>query len=187
MTIGKTPPRANKECFTRNEDDIKWVSISDLGKSGLYVWNTAEKLTHNAIEKYNVKIIPKDTILLSFKLTIGRTGFTTADMTTNEAIAHIIPINPSMRNYLYYALSNYNYKNLGSTSSIANAINSKIVKSMKIGIPDQDSLNLFNNLAEPILGAIRNNELENIFLSNIRDTILPKLISGEINLENIDE
>ena len=45
VTIGKTPPRSEQECFTVNKNDIKWVSISDLGKSGMFIFDTSEKLT----------------------------------------------------------------------------------------------------------------------------------------------
>ena len=88
ITIGKTPPRSEKECFTNNESDMKWISISDLGKSGTYIFNTSERLTRDSVDKYNVKIIPKNTIILSFKLTVGRIAITTEDMATNEAIAY---------------------------------------------------------------------------------------------------
>ena len=66
VTIGKTPPRREQECFTANKNDIKWVSISDLGKSGMFVFDTSEKLTRESIDKYNVKVIPKDTAFVQF-------------------------------------------------------------------------------------------------------------------------
>lgn len=186
VTIGKTPPRSEQECFTTNKNDVKWVSISDLGKSGMFIFDTSEKLTQEAVDKYNVKVIPKDTVILSFKLTVGRTGFTTEDMTTNEAIAHFDLGNKELNNYLYCTLTYFNYSDLGSTSSIATAINSKIVKSIKIGIPSDEQLSKFNNLTTAMFKTIKNNESENIKLSNLRDTLLPKLMNGEIDLDNIE-
>ena len=186
VTIGKTPPRSEQECFTTNKNDVKWVSISDLGKSGMFIFDTSEKLTQEAVDKYNVKVIPKDTVILSFKLTVGRTGFTTEDMTTNEAIAHFDLNNKELNNYLYCTLTYFNYLDLGSTSSIATAINSKIVKSIKIGIPSGEQLNKFNNLTSAMFKTIKNNESENIKLSDLRDTLLPKLMNGEIDLDNIE-
>ena len=186
VTIGKTPPRSEQECFTTNKSDIKWVSISDLGKSGMFIFDTSEKLTQEAVDKYNVKVIPKDTVILSFKLTVGRTGFTTEDMTTNEAIAHFDLIDKNLNNYLYCALTYFNYSDLGSTSSIATAINSKIVKSIKIGIPTDEKLKKFNDLTSAMFKTIKNNEYENIKLSELRNTLLPKLMNGEIDLDNIE-
>ena len=66
ITIGKTPPRTEKRCFTTGKNGIPWVSIADMGNSGMFVLNTAENLTDDAIKQYNVKVIP------SFKLTVGR-------------------------------------------------------------------------------------------------------------------
>jgi len=186
VTIGKTPPRSEQECFTTDKNDVKWISISDLGKSGMFIFDTSEKLTQEAVDKYNVKVIPKDTVILSFKLTVGRTGFTTEDMATNEAIAHFDLNNKELNNYLYCTLTYYNYSDLGSTSSIATAINSKIVKSIKIGIPSDEQLNKFNNLTSAMFKTIKNNESENIKLSELRDTLLPKLMNGEIDLDKIE-
>ena len=186
VTIGKTPPRSEQECFTNNKNDIKWISISDLGKSGVFIYDTNEKLKKDAVEKYNIKVIPEDTIILSFKLTVGRVGITTEDMTTNEAIAHFDLYNKKYKNYLYCMLKNYNYNDLGSTSSIATAINSKIVKSMKIGIPYDNDLEKFNNLTFSMFDLIKLNEKNNIYLEQLRDTLLPKLMSGEIDLDNIE-
>ena len=186
VTIGKTPPRSEQECFTTDKKDIKWISISDLGKSGMFIFDTSEKLTREAVDKYNVKVIPKDTVILSFKLTVGRTGFTTEDMTTNEAIAHFNLNNKKLNNYLYCYLTYFNYSDLGSTSSIATAINSKIVKSIKIGIPSKEQLDKFNELTSSMFNLVKNNEKENIKLAELRDTLLPKLMNSEIDLDNIE-
>ena len=186
VTIGKTPSRSEQECFTTNKTGVKWISISDLGKSGMFIFDTSEKLTQEAVDKYNVKVIPKNTVILSFKLTVGRTGFTTENMTTNEAIAHFDLFDKNLNNYLYCTLTYFNYTDLGSTSSIATAINSKIVKSINIGIPSANQLNKFNNLTSSMFKIIRNNEFENIKLSELRDILLPKLMNGEIDLDKIE-
>ena len=186
VTIGKTPPRSEHECFTTDKKDIKWISIGDLGKSGMFIFDTLEKLTKEAVEKYNVRVIPKDTVILSFKLTVGRTAFTTEDMATNEAIAHFNLNNKELNNYLYCYLTYFNYSDLGSTSSIATAINSKIVKSIKIGIPFEEQLNKFNKLTSSMFELVKNNEKENMKLEELRDTLLPKLMNGEIDLDNIE-
>ena len=186
ITIGKTPPRSNRECFTYNEDDIKWLSISDLGKCGIYAWNTSEKLTENAVNKYNVKVIPENTIVLSFKLTIGRIAITANKMATNEAIAHFNLLDNDMIYYLYFYLKNFDYSKLGNTSSIATAVNSKIIKAMPIGIPNKHSVLEFNNTVRPLFEKIKLNEEQNITLTQLRDNLLPKLMNGEIDLDKIE-
>ena len=186
ITIGKTPPRSNRECFTYNEDDIKWLSISDLGKCGIYAWNTSEKLTEKAVNKYNVKVIPENTIVLSFKLTIGRIAITANKMATNEAIAHFNLLDNDMIYYLYSYLKNFDYSKLGNTSSIATAVNSKIIKAMPIGIPNKNSVLEFNTTVRPLFEKIKLNEEQNMTLRQLRDTLLPKLMNGEIDLDKIE-
>ena len=186
ITIGKTPPRSNRECFTYNEDDIKWLSISDLGKCGMYAWNTSEKLTEDAVNKYNVKVIPENTIVLSFKLTIGRIAITAKKMATNEAIAHFNLIDRDMIYYLYSYLKNFDYSKLGNTSSIATAVNSKIIKAMPISVPNKTMILEFNNKVKPLFEKIKLNEAQNETLTQLRDTLLPKLMNGEIDLDKIE-
>lgn len=186
ITIGKTPPRSISECFSQNDCDIKWVSISDLGKCGTYVNDTSERLTRDAVEKYNVKIIPKETVILSFKLTVGRVAITRDEMTTNEAIAHFNLNSKDMKYFIYCYLRNFDFGSLGSTSSIATAVNSKIIKAMPIAIPDAEKLIKFNNIVNSLFEKVKNNEIENETLSDLRDTLLPKLMNGEIDLDKIE-
>ena len=75
---------------------------------------------------------------------------------------------------------------MGSTSSIATAVNSKIIKSMPFVVPNDAELTLFHNIAEPMFAQIRTNQEEIYKLKNMRDTLLPKLMSGEIDLTDID-
>ena len=187
VAIGKTPPRKETEWFSEKEG-VKWVSIKDLGNSGTYVFETSEYLTKEAIEKFNVKLIPEDTVILSFKLTVGRLGITTEEMVTNEAIAHFKLDENSLisKEYLYLYLKNFNYEELGSTSSIAKAINSKIVKKIPVLIPSNNKLNEFKELFENIFNEIKSNQLEINKLTKLRDILLPKLMSGEIDISQIN-
>ena len=187
VAIGKTPPRKETWWFSEKEG-VKWVSIKDLGNSGTYIFETSEYLTEEAIDKFNVKLIPEDTVILSFKLTVGRLGITTDEMTTNEAIAHFKLDSESLisKEYLYLYLKNFNYDELGSTSSIAKAINSKIVKKIPILVPESNKLNEFKELFENIFNEIKSNQLEINNLTKLRDTLLPKLMSGEIDVSKIN-
>ncbi len=187
VAIGKTPPRKETWWFSEKAG-VKWVSIKDLGNSGTYIFETSEYLTEEAIDKFNVKLIPEDTVILSFKLTVGRLGITTDEMTTNEAIAHfkLDSESPISKEYLYLYLKNFNYDELGSTSSIAKAINSKIVKKIPILVPESNKLNEFKELFENIFNEIKSNQIEINNLTKLRDTLLPKLMSGEIDVSKIN-
>ena len=184
VNIGKTPPRKEKECFTLDPDDYKWISIKDLGNSGAYIFDSSEYLTKESIEKYNVKVVPDNTVVLSFKLTIGRVSITCGQMTTNEAIAHFNLSNKSKitTEYLYLYLKSFDYGKLGNTSSIANAVNSKIIKSMPIIVPDNKTIKTFSEVMESVFSKIKYTIKQSDKLIEIRDSLLPKLMSGEIRV-----
>jgi type I restriction enzyme S subunit len=138
-----------------------------------------------AINRHNIKIVPDNTVLLSFKLTVGRVAITNGEMSTNEAIAHFKTDKKAITEYLYCYLKNFNYQTMGSTSSIAIAVNSKIIKGMPFVIPTDDELTEFHSIAAPIFSKIKANQLENQYLSSLRDTLLPKLMNGEIDVSNV--
>ena len=86
VLIGGTPARKNPAYFTGKNP---WVSISEM--AGGVITDTKEKITDKAVKESNVKLIPKGTTLLSFKLSIGKTAIAGCDLYTNEAIAGLIP------------------------------------------------------------------------------------------------
>lgn len=182
ITIGKTPPRAEKQWFIKGDIGVPWLSISDMGNSGVYVFATNESLTQEAVKKHNIKMVPSGTILVSFKLTVGRVSIATTDMCTNEAIAHFYIENNLQQTYTYCYLNNFKYDSLGSTSSISKAVNSTIIKAMPFVMPDEVTISSFSKLAVPILNEIKNKQASCIKLAKARNRLLPKLISGEIEV-----
>ena len=87
ITIGKTPPRAEKQWFVESASGVPWVSISDMGEAGTYVFGSSEDITTSAIERHNMNLCPAGTILLSFKLTIGRVSITAREMYNEPRIS----------------------------------------------------------------------------------------------------
>ena len=186
ISIGKTPPRKEPQWFSTNPQDVTWVSISDMGTCGLYIGSSSEQLTKEAVDRHNVKIVPDNTVLLSFKLTVGRIAITNGEMTTNEAIAHFKTDKKEINEYLYCYLKCFNYQTMGSTSSIATAVNSKIIKGMPFVVPTDDELIDFHSVAAPMFAKIKANQTESEKLTAVRDTLLPKLMSGELDVSDID-
>lgn len=182
ITIGKTPPRAESQWFTKMHGGIPWVSISDMGNSNVFLLETEEELTNEAIKRHNVRIVPRDTILISFKLTVGRVAIPTTDMCTNEAIAHFYIQDKVQREYAYCYLKAFPYDTLGSTSSISKAINSKIIKAMPFTMPDKIVLQDFSAQARPVFELIEDRCIQNQRLKETRDRLLPKLMSGELEV-----
>lgn len=182
ITIGKTPPRAEKQWFVNGNDGVPWLSISDMGTSGVYSFTTSEGLTQEAVKKHNMKVVPAGTIFVSFKLTVGRVSIATTDMCTNEAIAHFYIDDEFKQAYTYCYLNNFEYDTLGNTSSISKAVNSKIIKAMPFVMPDEATILAFDRIVEPILKEIKNKQIVCIKLKEARDRLLPKLMNGEIEV-----
>jgi type I restriction enzyme, S subunit len=182
--IGKTPPRMEHHWFSENPADLPWVSIRDLGIAGVFISHTSEFLTAEAVEKFRVKRIPDNTVVLSFKLTMGRVAITDGEMLSNEAIAHF-RLNPDTTfgpEYLYCYLKGFSYDQLGSTSSIATAINSDMVRGMRVLVPPKAIAEAFEHLVKPLFGQIKNIQKQSHTLATLRDTLLPKLLSGELSV-----
>jgi type I restriction enzyme, S subunit len=183
--IGRTPPRQEFHWFSKNSFDVKWISIKDLGNDGAFIFNTSEYLTKEAVERFNIPVIPKNTVVLSFKMTVGRVAITTSEMLSNEAIAHFKfnKNTPFSKEYLYLFLKTFKYDSLGSTSSIVTSINSAMIKELEITIPDFHTINEFKERTEPIFNKIKQNQTQIRTLSTLRDILLPKLMSGEVRVK----
>lgn len=186
ISIGKTPARKEPQWFSTNPKDVTWISISDMGTCGLYISESSEQLTREAVDRHNVKIVPDNTVLLSFKLTVGRIAITDGEMTTNEAIAHFKTNKKEINEYLYCYLKCFNYQTMGSTSSIATAVNSKIIKGMPFVVPTDEEIIEFHSLAAPMFAKIKANQAEIRNLTSLRDTLLPRLMSGKLDVSDID-
>lgn len=78
LHMGKTPSRNNAEYWNSNE--YKWISIADLSKTGKYIRDTKEHLSKQAIDESGIKLIPANTVIMSFKLSIGKTAITAEDI-----------------------------------------------------------------------------------------------------------
>jgi type I restriction enzyme, S subunit len=145
--IGKTPPRKEPQWFSESAEDTRWVSIRDMGASGVFASQTSEFLTMESIQRFNIRIVPNNTTLLSFKMTIGRVSITDGELTTNEAIAHFKLDQQSLltSEFIYLHLKQFNYSSLSSTSSIADAVNSKTVRNIPALVPDENVLHAFQD------------------------------------------
>ena len=187
--IGKTPPRKEHHWFSENPSDVPWMSIRDLGDAGVFISHTSEFLTAEAVEKFRVRRIPDNTVVLSFKLTMGRVAITDGEMLSNEAIAHF-RLNPEMpfgSAYLYCYLKGFGYDQLGSTSSIATAINSDMVRGIRILVPPIGIAEVFEQTVKPLFTQMKNIRKQSRTLATLRDTLLPKLLSGELSVAGAEE
>lgn len=189
VSIGKTPPRKEQHWFTTNPNDIPWMSIKDLGQASVYIKGVSEYLTKEAANKFRIKKIPDGTVVLSFKLTVGRVAITDGNMLSNEAIAHFSPLSSTFLSpeFMYCYLKQFDYNKLGSTSSIATATNSDGVRSIPIIIPPRIIHDGFACHVKSTFRRLRSLQMEISTLVSLRDTFLPKLISGELRVPNVEK
>jgi len=187
ITIGRTPPRKEQHWFSKTPTGKKWASIKDIVNSGTYLFKTSEYITDEAISKFNIPIIPKNTVILSFKMTVGKLAITTEDMLSNEAIAHmkIKPNSYLISEYIYLFLHGLDFNSLGSTSSIVTAINSTMIKQIQLLVPDEKVTCSFAEVIKPVFEKVKSNSSQIQTLSKTRDTLLPKLMSGQVRVGEV--
>lgn len=134
VLIGGTPSRRNAGYF---QGENLWVSIAEM--NGQVINNTKEKITDLAVEKSNVKLIPKNTTLLSFKLSIGKTAIAGRDLYTNEAIAGLVPKNNDILDKYLFFLFKGEFINLGNyigNKAFGKSLNRSILSNdVKIPVP----------------------------------------------------
>jgi len=188
VNIGKTPPRGESHWFTSGGQGMKWISIKDMKQSSTYTFNSNEEITKDGVTKHNMNIAQAGVVLLSFKLTVGEVRITVNDVVTNEAIAHMNIKKDSVlfNEYIYSYLQSFNFDTLGSTSSIGTAINSKIVKAMPVIIPSNEILEKFKTTVVPTFSEINNLQHQNQLLKEARDILLPRLMTGMIDTDDMD-
>ncbi|QOI98404.1 MAG: restriction endonuclease subunit S [Flammeovirgaceae bacterium] len=146
IQIGKTPPRGIAKYWGKGNS---WVSISDLKSST--ICSTKEEITDLAVIECGCKKIPKDTLLMSFKLSIGKVAFAGKDLFTNEAICGIILKDKSKvaTEYLYYALKNT--KLVGSNVAVKGAtLNTASLNALQIPLLEgiENQLHIANLLSK---------------------------------------
>lgn len=134
LQMGKTPSRDNPDYWNGNK---KWVSISDLGKSSKYISNTKECITDIAVSETGIKITPKDTVIMSFKLSIGKTAITVEDIYTNEAIMSFIDngIYEFDVDYIYYLFSGKDWNEGTNKAVMGITLNKATLSQIKIPLP----------------------------------------------------
>ena len=183
IICGKTPSTKNEEYWG---DEIPFVTIPDMHNS-IYVFNTERYLSKKGSESQIKKLIPPNSICVSCIATAGLVILTSKYCQTNQQINTIIcedNVSPYFI-YLYMVnLSKY-IQLLGSSGSTTNNLNKKEFSKIKIILPPNKIMKKFSNLVKPLFIKIKKNELEIEKLINLRDLLLPKLMSGEINVSKL--
>lgn len=143
LQMGKTPSRNNPEYW--NSDDHKWISIGDLSHCGKYIKETKEYLSDKAVEESGISQIPANTVIMSFKLSIGKTAITREPIYSNEAIMsfrdkHIVKLLPD---YIYYMFSGKDWEEGTNKAVMGKTLNKATLSAIRVKIhsfPEQKEI-----------------------------------------------
>ena len=143
LQMGKTPSRDNTEYWSQPE--YPWVSIADLSGAGKYIFATKESISRLAIEESGIKTIPANTVIMSFKLSIGKVSITPIPMYSNEAIMAFIDkgITTIKPEYLYYLLLHRDWDEGTNKAVMGKTLNKATLSDVVIdvhSIEDQDRI-----------------------------------------------
>ncbi|MFI4154217.1 restriction endonuclease subunit S [Klebsiella quasipneumoniae] len=185
IICGKTPDKSNKEYYG---EDYLFIKIPDMhGK--VFVTNSADKLSTLGSETQIKKLVPKGSICVSCIATVGIVAINSKDCHTNQQINSIVPNSSILRNYLYFSMLGKNkiFHDLASGGSATLNMNTGVFSNVLTLKPEDSVLERFQQISEHWFGRILANENEIHTLTALRDTLLPKLISGELSLEDLPD
>ena len=136
LQMGKTPDRHIPEYWADGTE--QWISIADLSKCDKYIEETAEAISEQAVNDSGIKIIPASTVIMSFKLSIGKVAITPKPMYSNEAIMAfidkgVIPIEPT---YLYFLLKAKDWDEGTNKAVMGKTLNKATLSQVKVHIHD---------------------------------------------------
>ncbi len=135
LQMGKTPSRNNIAYWTEGQYD--WVSIADLGTYQKYVKTTKEKISALAVKESGIKCVPANTVIMSFKLSLGKTAITQEPIYTNEAIMAFIPTGkyPVLPDYFYHLFSSIDWSKGTNRAVMGTTLNKAMLGAISIPIP----------------------------------------------------
>ncbi len=181
-TSGGTPSRKKPEYY--NDGDINWVKSKEL--YGNFIIDTEEKINHLGLKKSSAKILPPKSVLLAmYGATVGESSILSIEATCNQAICAILEKELSfIYVFLYLRIFKTDILNKATGSAQQN-ISQQIIKNISIISPPV-GLKVFDEL-EKYYALIEQNVFENQTLTQLRDTLLPKLISGEVRVKDVEK
>ena len=138
LQMGKTPSRNNISYWENGSHD--WVSIADLGNYQKYVGATKEKITDIAVETTGMKVVPSNTVIMSFKLSLGKAAITKEPVYTNEAIMAFIPTGKYdvLPDYFYYLFAGRDWSSDTHRAVMGTTLNKTTLATINVRVPSLD-------------------------------------------------
>lgn len=180
IVCGKTPSKANSNYYG---GDIPFIKIPDM-HGNVFVESSEDRLTEQGSLSQIKKLIPPYSLMVSCIATVGLVSINTKPSHTNQQINTIIPHNKSALFYLYQYIKNNEelLKNMGRGGTTTLNVNTKSFSNIRLFIPSDIALLQFHQIVEGLFKKIELNMQESRTLSLLRDTLLPRLMSGELEV-----
>ena len=183
---GSTPAKAKQEYYT--EKGIAWLTPKDLSVSKDKFTSKGEiDITELGYKSCSVKLMPRGTVLFSSRAPIGYISIAKNDICTNQGFKSVVPKiagTAFIYYYLKYTTKDIENKATGSTFKEASG---SLMKSLPLVISPKSIYEQFENLVEPIFNKQEKLEQESRRLAELRDTLLPRLMSGELKVDEIEK
>ncbi|WP_286669464.1 restriction endonuclease subunit S [Thomasclavelia cocleata] len=186
IVAGGTPSKAKPEYYA--EHGIAWITPKDLSlNKSKFISNGENDISELGFSKSSTTKMPAGTVLFSSRAPIGYIAIAANELTTNQGFKSVVPNENIGTAFMYFLLKWLlpTIERMASGSTFKE-ISGTGMKSVPVVIPDDKTIAQFNDFCSPIFQQQEILEAENIRLSNIRDALLPKLMSGELDVSDID-
>lgn len=151
----------------------------------MWVIDTEKKITKAGLDNSSAKLLPPKTTIISARGTVGKTALTFGEISMNQSCYGVVGANGFPSFYTYYSVKNMvTQLQANAHGSVFDTITTDTFSSVKVVKPIIEISNQFDKTVENMMNKISNNLLENQTLVEIRDTLLPKLMSGEIRVKD---
>lgn len=185
IVAGGTPSKSKVEYYA--DHGIAWITPKDLSvDKSKFISHGENDISELGFSKSSATKMPAGTVLFSSRAPIGYIAIAQNEVTTNQGFKSVIPNENIGTAYVYFMLKNLLPTIEGMASgSTFKEISGAGMKSVPTVMPDDDTFQLFNTFCDPIFKEQEILEAENRRLSNLRDSLLPKLMSGEIDISEL--
>lgn len=184
---GTTPPRATEKFWSDPEADVDWYTPSDLTRSGfMFATTSAEKLSASTIDECRLRVFPARSVMMTSRATIGVISINTRPACTNQGFIVCLP-NERLPLYVLYhwMRSNVDRFQQHATGSTFKELTRGAFRRMSIRVPDQDVARAFEQDVAPLYDLALNLQQRLAVLRNLRGLLLPKLLSGVIDVARL--
>ena len=182
---GSTPSKAKPEYYT--ESGIAWITPKDLSiNKSKFVSHGENDITELGLRNSSASLMPEGTVLFSSRAPIGYIAIAAGEVTTNQGFKSVVPKPEIGTPFVYFFLKNTLPVIEGMASgSTFKEVSGSTMKNVPAVIPDAEILAKFSDFCAPIFAQQRTLEEQNQSLAKLRDSLLPKLMSGEIDVSAV--